>query len=33
VRKASRASKLNHYILVFTVMTILYLPLSFTAVS
>ncbi|KAN0102633.1 hypothetical protein V8E51_010946 [Hyaloscypha variabilis] len=31
VREASRASKLNHYILVFTVMTILYLPLSFTA--
>ncbi|PVH71384.1 hypothetical protein DL98DRAFT_371537, partial [Cadophora sp. DSE1049] len=33
VREASRRSTLNHYILVFTVVTIVYLPLSFTAVS
>lgn len=33
VSEAAKSSQLNHYILVFTVVTIFYLPLSFVAVS
>ncbi|KAK4235363.1 hypothetical protein C8A03DRAFT_17888 [Achaetomium macrosporum] len=33
VREATKSKQLNHYILVFTVVTIFYLPLSFVAVS
>lgn len=33
VNEATRSTSLNHYILVFTIVTIFYLPLSFTVVS
>jgi len=33
VREAKKSTQLNHYIFVFTVVTIFYLPLSFIAVS
>jgi hypothetical protein len=33
VSEATKSKQLNHYILVFTVVTIFYLPLSFVAVS
>ncbi len=33
VAEARRATQLSHYILVFTIVAIFYLPLSFVAVS
>ncbi len=33
VSEATKSKQLNHYIIVFTVVTIFYLPLSFVAVS
>ena len=33
VNEAKKSTQLNHYIFVFTVITIIYLPLSFIAVS